>query len=313
MKKSIISFLFFIALISPLCSQSGIKLTDYYFNPIQYNPAYTGVTDGLFIKATHTSQWLGFDDAPTTQTFDAQSRFSRGRYAAGISILNDNFGAVRNLNFETNFALHLKADEDIGFALGLKAGLNNFSIDYARLNIFNPAEFVYSGGNLSELKPVIGAGFYLYSKNWFFGMSIPNFLSHRLEDELNRSIYNKLPHFYATTGFDLIINDDLLLKSQLLMQVVKGVPISLLVTNKFIYKDKFGIGLHFQPNALYGAFTNFKLSQEFQITYGYDAALSDLSQYATGNHYFGISYNLGQPKGCCGDDLDTSQRIYIVE
>ena len=34
-----------------LKAQSNLKLTDYYNNPSSYNPAYVGVTEGLFLKA----------------------------------------------------------------------------------------------------------------------------------------------------------------------------------------------------------------------------------------------------------------------
>ena len=70
MKKFIYSFLFIGLLTVGVQGQSGLKLTDYYNNPIQYNPAYVGVTGGFFSKATYSTQWLGFDDSPTTQTLD---------------------------------------------------------------------------------------------------------------------------------------------------------------------------------------------------------------------------------------------------
>ena len=161
--------------------------------------------------------------------------------------------------------MHLRAKEEIGFVLGLKAGFNNFSIDYNRLNIYDPTEFVYSNGNLSETKPIIGAGFYFYGKKWFFGMSVPNIVSHRLEDELNRDIYNKISHFYTTIGFDSNISQDVLLKSQALIQMVEGAPISALLTTRAQYRDKIALGLQYQPEALYGAFVMLDFSQSSHL------------------------------------------------
>jgi type IX secretion system PorP/SprF family membrane protein len=313
MKQCIYSLIFTVTLSFSVHAQSGIKLTDYYHNPIQYNPAYVGVSNGYFVKGTYTSQWLGFDDAPVTQTLDVQRRFSNNRYAAGLSILNDDFGAVKNFNIEANFGLHLRANENTGFVLGLKAGLNNFSIDYNRLNIYDPTEFVYSNGNLGETKPIIGAGFFFYGREWFFGMSVPNIISHRLEDELNRDIYNKIPHFYSTLGFDYNISADLLLKTQALIQMVEGAPFSTLFTTRAQYRNKIGLGLQYQSEALYGAFINVRFRSEFTLTYGYDVAVSDLSQYSNGNHYFGLSYKFGQPDKCdCEDDINNEDRLYIT-
>ncbi len=313
MKQFLYSLIFIGTLSFSVNAQSGIKLTDYYHNPIQYNPAYVGVSKGYFVKGTYTSQWLGFDDAPVTQTLDVQRRLSNNRYAAGLTILNDDFGAVKNFNIEANFGLHLRATKNTGFVLGIKAGLNNFSIDYNRLNIYDPTEFVYSNGNLGESKPIIGAGFFLYGRKWFFGMSVPNIVSHRLEDELNRDIYNKIPHFYSTLGFDYDISTNLLLKTQVLIQTVEGAPVSALLTTRAKYRDKIGLGLQYQPKALYGAFINIRFRSEFTLTYGYDMAVSDLSQYANGNHYFGLSYKFGQPDKCdCEDDINNEDRLYIT-
>ncbi|MBK86544.1 MAG: hypothetical protein CMC86_05020 [Flavobacteriaceae bacterium] len=313
MKKFIFNILFLFTLSIEVYAQSGIKLTDYFFNPIQYNPAYVGANNGYFTKGTYTSQWLGFDDGPVTQTLDIQKRFPNNRYAAGISLLNDDFGAVKNFNFETNFALHLKASEDIGFVLGLKAGLNNFSIDYNRLNIYNPNEYVYSQGNLSNTAPIIGAGFYLYTKKWFISMSIPNFLKYRMEDDFNQSLYNKVPHFYTSAGYDYYINSELILKSQVLMQLVRGAPVSYLLSSRVLYKQKLGFGIHLQPKALYGIFANFRFNSSFTATYGYDMALSDLSRYSSGNHFFGLSYKFGKDKkDCCAEDIIISDRVYMI-
>lgn len=292
-----------------LQAQSGLKLTDYYFNPIQYNPAYVGASNDFFVKGTYTSQWLGFDDGPLTQTFDAQKRFSNNKYAAGISLLNDDFGSVKNFNFETNLALHLMTSDAVGIVLGLKAGVNNFSIDYNRLNIFNPSEDVYNQGNLSELKPVIGAGFYFYGEKWFFGMSTPNFLSHRTENGVETSIYNKIAHYYSTAGFDVTINPNMLLKSQVLMQLVKGAPFSTLLSTRLQYKNQLGFGVHYQPDALYGAFVNLSFKSNLTLTYGYDMALSDFNQYTNGNHFFGLSYKLSKQ-----DKMDEANkdRVYMI-
>ena len=294
-------------------AQSGIKLTDYFFNPIQFNPAYVGTTNGYYVKGTYTSQWVGFDDAPVTQTLDIQKRFSDDRYAAGISLLNDDFGAVKNFNLESNFALHLRASYDIGFVLGLKAGFNNFSIDYNRLNIYDPNEIVYNQGNLSNMAPIIGAGFYLYSDYWFVSMSIPNFLKYRLEDEVNRSIYTKQPHFYTSAGYDFEINNQILLKSQILMQLVRGAPISTLFSSRLILEDTWGVGCHYQPGALFGVFASLKFDSEFSFNYGYDFATSGLSAYSSGNHFFTLSYKFGYDKRRVGRHRSNySDRVYFV-
>ncbi|MDA0878959.1 MAG: PorP/SprF family type IX secretion system membrane protein [Bacteroidetes bacterium] len=312
MKKLSNTIWFFCALTMTVQSQSGLKLTDYLNNPIQYNPAYVGAASQLYVKGTHTTQWLGFDGAPVTQTLDVQKRFGNNRYAGGISLLNDDFGAMKNFNFESNFALHLNATENIGFVLGLKAGINNLSIDYNRLSIYDPTEYTFNQGNLTELKPIIGTGLYLYTKKWFIGLSTPNLLKHRLDDELYNDLYSKTPHYYSTLGYTFELSPSIELKTQLLSQVVKGAPVSNLFSVRALYKSKIGFEAHVQPKALYGGMLSAIVKSHITVTYGYDMALSDLSQYSSGNHFFGLSFNLSKRENCdCEDDAGYEDRIYI--
>ena len=314
MKRHLLVILFYISLSMILWAQSGIKLTDYYNNPIQYNPAYVGVTNGYLVKGTYTSQWLGFDNSPVTQTIDFNRRFLDNRYAAGISAINDDFGAVKNFNLEGNFALHLNLSESLGMVLGLKAGINNFSINYDRLTIFNPTEDVYNYGNLNDSKILVGGGIYLYTKQWFFGFSVPNLLNNRMLDISEIKFYNKRPHFYTVIGYDLRINSDVYLKSQILTQIVKGAPLSILFSTKAKIKDRLAIGIHYQNKSLLGAFLNINVNRVLIFSYGYDMAISDLSQYSNGNNYFGLSYKFGQDQECdCKNDDSSYDRIYLVD
>ena len=107
-------------------AQYNLKLTDYYNNPSSYNPAYVGVTEGLFLKGYYTSQWTDFEGSPSTQLVDLQNNFDNRNLAAGIAITNDTFGALKSFNTDVNISLDFKSSQDISFSLGLKGGINSF-------------------------------------------------------------------------------------------------------------------------------------------------------------------------------------------
>jgi type IX secretion system PorP/SprF family membrane protein len=302
----------FIALsINTLSAQSGLKLTDYYHNPIQFNPAYVGVTDGYYIKGFYTTQWLGFDGSPQTQTLDVQRLMNNERHAVGLSLLNDNFGAVQNFNLEANYALHLNLTDDLMLALGLKAGVNMFSINYDKLDIYDQTDEVYSNGNLSEAKPIMGAGFYLYQDKWFLGLAVPNLLQHRLKDEFQRLVYNKVPHFYTTFGYNFDANNQWEIRSQLMMQVVKGAPLAFLLSSKAVYNEKLGLGINYQPNGTLGAMVSFMFDNGITISYGYDFAATQLATYSNGNHSLGMSFTLQSMASIWSERL-VEDKPYII-
>jgi type IX secretion system PorP/SprF family membrane protein len=273
-------------------AQSGLKLSDYYQNPIIYNPAYVGASSAIFVKGFYSTQWLGFDKAPTTQILDVQSLSRNERYGLGLSVLNDNFGAVQNFNLEANYALHLLLTDELKLALGLKVGQNKFSIDYSMLDIYDGTDDVYNNGNLSENKPVIGSGFYLSQKDWFFGVSIPNMLQHRLKDEFQRFVYGKIPHYYITGGYQFHPAQDWIVKSHVLTQMVKGAPLDILFSLQAHFKRTFMFGINAQPSGIFGAMVSARLNDDITFLYGYDIANTALGPYTYGSHSLGISWSL---------------------
>ena len=292
-------------------AQSGLKLSDYYQNPIIYNPAYVGASSAIFVKGFYSTQWLGFDKAPTTQILDVQSLSRNERYGLGLSVLNDNFGAVQNFNLEANYALHLLLTDELKLALGLKVGQNKFSIDYSMLDIYDGTDDVYNNGNLSENKPVIGSGFYLSQKDWFFGVSIPNMLQHRLKDEFQRFVYGKIPHYYVTGGYQFYPAQDWIVKSHILTQMVKGAPLDILFSLQAHYKRTFMFGINGQPSGIFGAMVSARLNNDITFLYGYDIANTALGPYSYGNHSLGISWSLFRGQKNWDDRLE-NDKPYLI-
>jgi type IX secretion system PorP/SprF family membrane protein len=48
-------------------AQQDAQSSLYFFNPLNYNPAYAGSRGSLNFTGVHRSQWVGWDGAPTTQ------------------------------------------------------------------------------------------------------------------------------------------------------------------------------------------------------------------------------------------------------
>ena len=228
-----------------LKAQSNLKLTDYYNNPSSYNPAYIGVTEGLFLKGYYTSQWTEFEGSPSTQMFDFQNNFYKRNIAAGISILNDTFGALRSLNADANFSLNFKSSQDISFSLGLKAGINSFSTDYQSLNIVDRSELVFNE-NISKIIPLIGIGFYTHGNNWFLGISSPNLIQNKISNESNEVLFKNNNQYFTTFGYNFYL-DDFLFKNQFLAQIVEAIPISYIFSTKLIFKNYVSFSIHYQP------------------------------------------------------------------
>ena len=274
-------------------AQFDLTLVDYLNNPAIHNPAYTGVTDSYFFKATYSSQWVGFDGAPNTQTIDLQHHFDNEKNALGVSILNDEFGAVRNTNIEINYAFHTRISNTSNLALGIKAGLNNLAVDYTLLDIYDPTEYIYQDSGITEPIPLIGIGLYYYLDKFWFSVSVPNLIQkniQELDDDTFRNAYRQRSHGYFGFGYNFYLNNSFELRTQFLGQLSRGAPMGTLFNFDLEYEQKFGFGLHFDPSSLFGFSTGIDIYDNIRLSYGYNFSFNELNKYSSGNHNIGISY-----------------------
>ena len=57
-------------------AQQDPQYTQYMYNPLAINPAYTGSRDVLSVVGLYRSQWVGLEGAPRTFTVSAHSPLS---------------------------------------------------------------------------------------------------------------------------------------------------------------------------------------------------------------------------------------------
>ena len=303
--KKIILFVFLILVNFKIgLAQFDLTLVDYLNSPIMHNPAYVGVTDSYFFKATYSTQWVGFDGAPNTQTIDLQHHFNDEKNAVGISILNDEFGAIRNTNIEINYAFHTRISNTSQLALGIKAGLNNLAVDYNLLDIYDPTEYIYQDSGISEPIPLIGIGFYYYFDNFWLSVSVPNLIQKRikeLDEDIFRDAYRQRSHGYFGFGYNFYINRSFELKTQFLGQISRGAPIGTLFNFDLEYDQKYSFGLHIDPSSLFGFSTGIDVYDKFRLSYGYNFSFNELNKYSNGNHNIGISYYIEGSRRSAGN------------
>ncbi|RPG55632.1 MAG: type IX secretion system membrane protein PorP/SprF [Flavobacteriales bacterium TMED96] len=303
-------FLFFISYSSFLLNaQSNLKLTDYYNNPSSYNPAYIGVTEGMFLKGYYTSQWTDFEGSPSTQVVDLQNNFDNKNMAVGISILNDTFGALKNLKTDVNFSLNFKSSQDISFSLGLKAGINSFSTDYQNLNILDRSEFVFNE-NISKIIPLVGVGFYTHGDNWFLGISSPNIIENKVSTESDEVLFKSTNQYFSSFGYNFYL-DDFLFKNQFLTQIIEGFPISYIFSTKIIFKNYVSLSINYHPQYLAGGEIGIYLPGNLKIAYGMDMSNTNgISKYDN-NYRFSISFQVFRGKANWSDRQEFD-KPYII-
>jgi type IX secretion system PorP/SprF family membrane protein len=106
-------------------AQQDIQLSQQLFSKLNNNPAATGFSNYLNTYIFARQQWIGFEGAPSTQVFNANSYFERIRSGVGISITNDIVGRNKLFNAKLAYAYHVQAGRDQYVSFGLGAGFTN--------------------------------------------------------------------------------------------------------------------------------------------------------------------------------------------
>lgn len=294
MGKTFKKITFFIAItiisIHNIQAQNDAKLSIFNYNPLFYNPAFAGSADGLNIVGMYSSQWVGFDGAPKTQYLSADTK-SLEKIGYGISLYNDVIGPKKEYNIEGNFAYYIKLDRKYKLVLGVKGGINSYSIDKNNLDIYEPGEMIDNFGTDSKTSPVFGVGANFYSDKFYIGISSPNIIQTNYSSS-GTILTQRKNYYYTNFGYQFEIERDITLTPALLGRITAGAPISVLTSLNLNWRNKYLASVNFDYNSSVGAFLGIQLIDDLKVGYAYDISTNKFSNYNNGSHTFFISYTL---------------------
>lgn len=268
---------------SMIFAQSNPKLSNYEFAPLTYNPAYAGANDGFIFSSVYSTQWLGFDGAPNT-IFLTTHGMINSKVGIGLNIVSDHIGATKESKIIGNFSYRINLNKDLILAMGVKSGLATYNIDYNMLNIENSEEISVFSQNNNTINFNFGTGIYLYSDNYFLGVSVPNILTSKYLDTYNETQSKTTRHYFLTTGYSYNFMSGITFQPTLLMRIAKGAPISTLINFNLNWKNKYFTSFNIDPNTSIGGYVGFKILEKHIIGYSYESSINKFTNYNNGNH-----------------------------
>lgn len=273
-------------------AQQDPQYTQYMYNTLTVNPAYTGSTGSLEAVLLHRSQWTGIDGAPETQAFTIHTPLANEKVGLGLSAVRDKIGPSDELQLEGNFSYTLGLDYDKKLAFGLKAGMRMFNVDWTKGRYYDPMDALLNNNINNEIKPSLGAGVYYYTDKWYMGFSVPNFITGNYYDDIQESIDHNRLHYYLIGGYVFDLSDNLKFKPAVLAKAVSGAPITADVSANFLIQEKFTIGASYRYDDAVSALAGFQITNNFFIGYSYDYTVTDLNKYNDGSHEIIIRFQL---------------------
>ncbi len=309
--------------------------TQYILNNYIINPAVAGIENYWDVKASHRQQWVGLNGAPTTtyltiqgplhkSIFDTrqdpnsshmEGENPRGHaywedYSAtdphagiGLTIVNDETGPISRISVAGTFAYHIPLSGITSISGGISVGMQEIKLNTDKLDFgtdypVDPA--VYGSGYLNKLEPDISAGIWLYSRNYFLGVSAQNIVPSTLDfsnDTFKVQNGKLIPHLFLLAGYRLLITEDINFLPSIMLRYVNPLPAGFDLNGKVLYRDFLWAGASYRFQDGFAAMVGLNISGTVNIGYSYDYTTSPLNQVSYGTHEIVVGFLIGNHYG----------------
>ncbi|OAB80627.1 PorP/SprF family type IX secretion system membrane protein [Cochleicola gelatinilyticus] len=271
-------------------AQQDPQYTQYMYNMNVVNPAYAGSKEGLSVTALYRDQWSGFEGAPQTITLSGHSPIS-DRVGLGLSAIKDENGPVKETNVYADFSYTLPLGETTKLALGLKAGATFHDVGLGGLELQDDTDPFFDE-DINNTYPNVGAGAFLYTDNFYVGLSIPNFLSSVHLDENGVKFGSETNHFFATTGYVIQASENFKLKPSVMVKSAFDAPLSFDANLNALFYEKFELGVSYRLDDSFSGLVGFQINPNIRIGYAYDAVTSEINTVANASHEVILTFDL---------------------
>jgi type IX secretion system PorP/SprF family membrane protein len=308
-------------------AQQKPHYTQYILNQYIINPALTGIENYTDIKVSHRHQWAGIDGAPVTTyltahtslgkkdyrttatSFEVPGENPRGQrywedytaaephHGIGLQIINDKTGPLGQFSAYATYAYHIGLSPRTSLAAGFGAGFSRVSLQTDKLQFAVPVDpAVYTSGSINQFKPDFTAGLYLYSADYFVGVSAQQIIPQKI-DFRDNTVKEKggrlVPHVFATTGYRFLLDEDFNVIPSVMVKYISPMPLQVDVNAKLQYRDFLWLGASYRVKYGFAGMVGMNISNTVQVGYSYDYSTTALNNYSHGTHEFLIGFTIG--------------------
>lgn len=271
-------------------AQQDPQYTQYMYNMNVINPAYAGLKEGLAINLLYRNQWTSLDGSPETFTVAVHSPIGE-KTGLGLSIIRDELGPVKETNAYADFSYTIPVSDKFQLALGVKAGATFHEVGLTALELQDPGDPFFSQ-NINSTYPNIGTGAFLYSDNFYVGLSVPNLLNSVHLEENGLRFGSETNHYFVTSGYVFEPTDKLKLKPSVMVKSAFDAPVSFDVNMNALFLEKFELGVSYRLDDSFSGIVGFQATPDFRIGYAYDAVTSEINNVAPASHEIVLTYNI---------------------
>jgi type IX secretion system PorP/SprF family membrane protein len=279
---------------APCWAQQDPLYSQYLFNKLVLNPAYSGSREQLAVDLQARRQWAGFEGAPRTEVVTAHFPTPDLRHGFGMVLVNDRVGKTTHTEVVGTYAYRIPMGETGTLALGIKAGIRSYRVQMRDVATWDANDQAFNNGNnFSKGLAVVAPGVYFQNDLLYAGLSVSDLIPHKLYDPTLATQGSKsAPHIFAMVGAALPLGSAVKLKPAVLLRAVGGAPLGIDLTLAAAFKDRLSAGFTWRPKNALAFLLQAYVTKSVRIGYAYDLGLNATRDLATGGHELMLGFDL---------------------
>ena len=265
------------------------------------NPAYNGLNRSVQVDALTKSQWANFPGSPKMNVVGLQLPLNRD-FASGLNIQSLSVGKFQNakplslFSVGADLAYHKQIKKNLFLSTGIRIGMFSYNAQLSLLRANQPNDESLLDNNYTIKTPLVGGGIMMYGKNYFVGVSMPQYAIMATDQISQYNInYASSPMMIFSGGYSFEISKDWKAKVTMQGRRFSGLPFHIDANAYVYYQDQFMMGYGRRNNTANVFQFQMRFNEFFWINYGYERGYIYDAETPFFSHEFGVSYRLYQP------------------
>ncbi|MEJ8803939.1 PorP/SprF family type IX secretion system membrane protein [Pontibacter sp. H249] len=328
MKKLFISALVYFVMLVSAEAQQRPQYTQYVLNNYLTNPAVGGIESYADLRLGYRTQWAGLEGAPKSfyatmhgsignsnnsvgsgsnrpketksrYGFSKKSSYKKSRPHHGIGAIAqvDEAGLLKTSTLNASYSYHQPLNRYMTLASGISSGITQFKVNTQEAVIFDPSDPYLNSSFENATKIDLTVGFWLYSSDFYLGVSGAQLLRNGNDFESAGTDRNphmrQQAHFYATAGLRLQPSNYIALVPSVMVKATESAKPAIDFNARLMYAQRIWAGASYRHQDAMAVMAGVNINHIFDVGYSYDKSTSAISKVSAGSHevVLGIKLN----------------------
>lgn len=265
--------------------------SQYMFNTIALNPAFTGSENSFSVVSSFRAQWIGFPGAPMTESITAHAPLKDMKSSVGVQVFADQIGVTSNTGIFGSYSYRAKF-ENSTMVFGASAGINFIKSYFSKLKGNDEFDATIMNDTPLGVLPDFSFGMHYFGKRWFVSMSAPMFLTHQYEDGKFK-LRNNMRNYNIMLGGGYLFNlkNDMKLRPSVLLKYKADSRLQLDMNLMMVVNNYFETGISFRTQEALVALFKISPNDQLSFMYSFGLPISPIIRHSYGSHEISLKYN----------------------